>query len=249
MITPENQNIPVKIVEGSPGNTPNPRRHDLDALRAVAMFLGICLHAMMAYSGIAWAVMDNQRDDVFESVINLIHGFRMPLFFLVSGFFTAMLACRRGWAGMLGNRAGRILLAIFICMFTIIPLDRVVQYLALVENASHPHGKVFQAIQKGDTEQLSKILNNGSGSLLEETEKRMNLTPLTWSVLCESDSATGLLLEQGANPMASNRMGFNALSIAALLGKGETLKILLKKGGDPFRTTVKEKSEIGRAHV
>ena len=236
-------------MSGSPQNIPNPRRHDLDALRAIAMFLGICLHAMMAYSGFAWAVMDNQQNKILENVISLIHGFRMPLFFLVSGFFTAMLAKRRGLAGMLGNRAGRILLPLLICMFTILPLDKVVELMAVMANASHPHGKIFHAIQQGDTEQVLKLLKDSPDSLIEQTEKRMNMTPLTWAVLCESESCTRLLLERGANPMATNRMGFNALSMAALLGEAETLKRLMEKGGDPFKATEKETSAWKAAHL
>ena len=119
-------------------NVDKTRRHDLDALRAGAMLLGVCLHAMMAYSGIAWIVMDNRQNHIFQLVIELIHGFRMPLFFLISGFFTAMLACRQGSGGMLKNRAARILIPFVISVVTIIPLEKVVGIFALTANASHP---------------------------------------------------------------------------------------------------------------
>ena len=59
-------------------NVDKTRRHDLDALRVGAMLLGICLHAMMAYSGIAWIVMDNQQNHTFKLVIEFIHGFLIP---------------------------------------------------------------------------------------------------------------------------------------------------------------------------
>ena len=42
-----------------------------------------------------------------------IHGFRMPLFFVVSGFFAAMLWRQRGMKEMLKHRAKRILLPLF----------------------------------------------------------------------------------------------------------------------------------------
>ena len=106
-------------------NVDKTRRHDLDALRAGAMLLGVCLHAMIAYSGIAWIVIDNRQNHIFKLVIELIHGFRMPLFFLISGFFTAMLACRQGSGGMLKNRAARILIPFVISVVTIIPLEKV----------------------------------------------------------------------------------------------------------------------------
>lgn len=226
----------------SPTKPSASRRHDLDALRAGAMVLGICLHGMMAYSGIPWVVMDNERSGVLENAINLIHGFRMPLFFLVSGYFTAMLACRRGWAGMLGNRAGRILTPLLVCMITIIPLNKTVEFLALKENASHPHGRIFEAISEEDPGKVLKILEGGPSSQIEEPEKRMRLTPLAWAVLCESEPMTRLLLEQGANPMALSQMGLSPLSTAALLGRVELIKLLLEKGGDPFSSRMYEKS-------
>lgn len=79
----ESGNHSEKSDSASPqkANVDKTRRHDLDALRAGAMLLGICLHAMMAYSGIAWIVIDNQQNHTFKLVIDFIHGFRMPLFF------------------------------------------------------------------------------------------------------------------------------------------------------------------------
>jgi peptidoglycan/LPS O-acetylase OafA/YrhL len=41
--------------------TKSPRRHDLDALRAVAMLLGIVLHAALAFAPLEWIVKDSQQ--------------------------------------------------------------------------------------------------------------------------------------------------------------------------------------------
>jgi len=229
-------------------NIPNARRHDLDALRAGAMLLGICLHSMLAYSGIVWVVMDDSQSHIFKWAINLIHGFRMPLFFLVSGFFTAMLVCRQGSAGMLKNRAARILIPFAISVATIIPLDKVVVFFAVAANASHPQNPMFKAILQGDSMQVLHLLEKGPNELLEEPEKRQHFTPLNWAVLCESEPITKLLLERGANPMASNRNGYNSLSMAALLGRVDLLKLLMEKGGDPFHATGSGKSAWTAAH-
>jgi len=223
-------------------NVDKTRRHDLDALRAGAMLLGVCLHAMIAYSGIAWIVMDNRQNHIFQLVIELIHGFRMPLFFLISGFFTAMLACRRGSGGMLKNRAARILIPFVISVVTIIPLEKVVGLFALIANASHPQDPIFKAIQQGDSRQVLDLLEKGPNALLEEPEKRMRFTPLNYAVLCESEPITKLLLERGANPMASNRNGYNSLYMAVLLGREDLLKLLIENGGDPFLANGSSKS-------
>ena len=85
-----------------------PRRHDLDALRAIAMLLGIALHGLLAYTGFPWAVQDVNQAPWLGAVFAMIHGFRMPLFFLVSGFFTAMLWRKRGLQSLMRHRFFRI---------------------------------------------------------------------------------------------------------------------------------------------
>ena len=73
------------------------RRHDLDALRAIAMLLGIALHGMISFipgEG-GWVVKDTQTSNFFGLAIASIHGFRMPLFFLISGFFFTRQKARK----------------------------------------------------------------------------------------------------------------------------------------------------------
>ena len=85
------------------------RRHDLDALRAFAMLLGIALHVALSFAGGPWMVQDSRTSGVFHVLISAVHGFRMPLFFLVSGFFTALLWRQRGLQAqrLPGGQAGR----------------------------------------------------------------------------------------------------------------------------------------------
>lgn len=102
------------------------RLHHLDALRAFAMFLGIVLHAALAYTGGPWIVRDAEPggpgSGAFVLLYGAIHGFRMELFFLLSGFFTALLRQRLGLAGMLRHRAARIALPLLVGLCTIVPL-------------------------------------------------------------------------------------------------------------------------------
>jgi len=58
-----------------------PRRHDLDALRAFAMFLGIALHGAMSFVEFPWPVQDSRQHDLFGLFFFAVHGFRMPIFF------------------------------------------------------------------------------------------------------------------------------------------------------------------------
>ena len=76
------------------------RLHGLDALRAVAMMLGVWLHTGMAYIGglppFFWAIDDPDKSPLISHSIAVIHSWRMETFFLLSGFFTAMLVAKRG---------------------------------------------------------------------------------------------------------------------------------------------------------
>lgn len=224
------------------------RRHDLDALRAFAMLLGIALHAFMAYSGRPWIVMDGNMNAAFGEAINFIHGFRMQLFFLVSGFFTAMLVGRKGMNGMLQNRAARILVPLLLCVPTLLPLIKVLSVLAVSDTASHPQAPIFRATKLGDTALVAELLAMGPLGALDIPEKRMSLTPLSWAVLCGSEPVVRQLLELGANPHAVNRLGHNPMTLAALLGRADLLKLIVEKGGDPFLTTAGGKSPWISAH-
>ena len=104
------------------------RHHDLDALRSTVMLLGIVLHAgLFLVPEFQWPVQDPwgatiERDtNPYLHLILIIHGFRMPVFFLVSGFFTAMLWQSRGLGHLAQHRFRRIGLPLLAGMVTVIP--------------------------------------------------------------------------------------------------------------------------------
>lgn len=85
------------------------RRHDLDALRAGAMLTGVAFHAAHSFApGMPWIIQDTQQSPWWFLFLFLVHGCRMPLFFLVSGYFTALLFERKGLSGLLRHRLARI---------------------------------------------------------------------------------------------------------------------------------------------
>ena len=107
-----------------------PRLHDLDALRAFAMLLGIVLHAALFLlpSAEFWPVHDkwgytvDSAKNPYGYLVALIHGFRMPLFFLLSGFFSGMLWQSRGLRRLWRHRLKRIGIPLLAGMFTVIPM-------------------------------------------------------------------------------------------------------------------------------
>lgn len=108
-----------------------PRFHELDALRAFAMLLGIVLHAAIFLIPDFWPeeytdqVYDagSSNSDIYFILFSAIHGFRMQVFFLISGFFTAMLWQRRGLRDLVMQRGKRIGLPLALGALTIIPIN------------------------------------------------------------------------------------------------------------------------------
>ena len=106
-----------------------PRRHELDALRAFAMLLGVGLHAALTFFPGVWPVQDRTAGyhGPWEELFFAVHGFRMPVFFLLSGFFTAMLWRRRGLSSLIRHRLRRVALPLAFAMVTVGPaMERVV---------------------------------------------------------------------------------------------------------------------------
>ena len=107
---------------------PTQRFYHLDALRAVAMMLGIVLHAtlfVLPEPEILWPMHDPAAigKPFYRIVIDVIHGFRMPVFFMLSGYFSALLWQRRGLRSLALQRLKRVGLPFIVACFTILPLS------------------------------------------------------------------------------------------------------------------------------
>lgn len=84
------------------------RLHGLDALRGLALLLGIVLHASLAYLPVPiWPVAE-QGSPVAAVIFFVIHVFRMTAFFMIAGLFAHMMLGRKGWFGFLKDRTIRI---------------------------------------------------------------------------------------------------------------------------------------------
>ena len=89
------------------------RLHHMDNLRALAMLAGVVFHAALAYSPLAhpvWPAADAGESVIVDVFAWFLHMFRMPLFFVVAGYFSASMTARRGLAGLFRNRCARVLL-------------------------------------------------------------------------------------------------------------------------------------------
>lgn len=89
------------------------RYHYMDNLRALAMLVGVLFHASLAYSPMMqnlWMAASPDNSAYVDVIAWFSHTFRMPLFFLVSGFFALLLISKIGTVGFIKQRAKRILL-------------------------------------------------------------------------------------------------------------------------------------------
>jgi hypothetical protein len=205
----------------------------MDALRAFAMLLGIALHAAMSFTLIPWIVQDSRQHSAFDGFMMAVHGFRMPLFFLVSGFFTALLWRRRGIGALLRQRTLRIFLPCMLGLVTIIPLTGIVSVWAFMSPRTTPpadDGSLVAAIRQGDTAAVKTRLDQGADA--NAPDEALRVTPLAWAALRGDLEATRLLLERGADINGRNSDGSTPLHGAAFLGHPEVAELLIEKGAD-----------------
>ena len=255
------------------------RFHDLDALRAFAMLLGIVLHGVLSFFPVPiWPAQDLQQPEInvpaalvaplksaglkvpadyspYEFMLHAIHGFRLPLFFLVSGFFTAMLWRNRGLKQLAKHRAKRILLplAIFvpITWILIIPVDiyggakkeEVRKLRAQSAKVVQPEAKL---LAKADTQtqaiDIGKAAGNGD---LEAIERHIKAgadlnqrgsdqsTPLMTAATFGRVEVAKALIEADADLNLKSKDGDTAMLIASFFAHPEIVKALLEAGGDP----------------
>lgn len=92
------------------------RYHGLDFLRGIMMLLGLVIHSAVFYITMGQGYRDPSVSPIMDYIIIFISAFRMPAFFILSGFFTALLFYRRGLPQMLHNRQQRILTPFLVFM-------------------------------------------------------------------------------------------------------------------------------------
>jgi fucose 4-O-acetylase-like acetyltransferase len=105
------------------------RFHALDQARATAMLLGVFYHALL-FGGMLGGSPPVGLDPTggpggFNTAMMFqewLHSFRMPLFFLISGFFCRMMFQKHGIRIYLYRRWSRIGMPLLIGVFTFVPL-------------------------------------------------------------------------------------------------------------------------------
>ena len=107
------------------------RFHGLDGVRATAMLLGVFYHlpiAIMA-AGFGMGFGFDFGGSPKTPIDNWLHSFRMPLFFLISGFFANMMLGKYGLKQYLIRRWWRIGAPLFIALFAFAGYRATTDYL------------------------------------------------------------------------------------------------------------------------
>ena len=100
------------------------RFHGLDAVRGIAMLLGIVLHASLPYiEGLPKGLWpsDKNTSNIIAIIFEFIHIWRMPIFFIISGFFANLVITRKSLIIWWKNRFLRLVLPAMI-FFPIVSL-------------------------------------------------------------------------------------------------------------------------------
>ncbi len=102
------------------------RFHSLDAVRALALLLGVALHASMSFipgmlPGV-WATVDAAPSVALGQLFFVTHIFRMSLFFVIAGFFARLLYLRSGPRGFWINRLKRIAVPLVVGWCVLFPI-------------------------------------------------------------------------------------------------------------------------------
>jgi glucan biosynthesis protein C len=112
----------------------------MDALRASTMLLLVPVHAAALVS------QNGHRGAWATAIYWLVHVFRLPLFFSMSGFFLTLLLTRKGLRETARNRTVRIAVPLVLALLTLVPLSVFVAHqmgVVLIIHKGVPSGSPF----------------------------------------------------------------------------------------------------------
>jgi len=89
------------------------------------MMLGLFFHGAISFlqasPPFGWAIRDRSTSVVVDVLVFVSHTFRMPVFFLLAGFFGRLLHEKLGTAGFLRHRARRLLVPFVVALVPLMP--------------------------------------------------------------------------------------------------------------------------------
>ncbi len=111
------------------------------------LMLGLVIHAGQCYfmpgelrDSELWYFYDSTGSEIMAPLCGVIHVYRMPIFFMLAGFFAALLMAKRGIRGLIRNRFDRIALPLAASLILIVPLIYYASEFAWSQRGATPVG-------------------------------------------------------------------------------------------------------------
>lgn len=204
------------------------------------MMLGIVYHGALSLAlGFPWFVQDPSANGPIYVFQSWVHGFRMPLFFIISGFFTAMLWRKRGASALVSHRFRRVFLPCLVGAVTLVPLCNLAILKGLLESNQRrlmaiqnlpPEQSVWVAIQQKRSDAVRVHIEKGLG--FGELHPDFKTTVLSWAAIQGDLESVRVLIEMGCDPSISNPDGNTALHASMFFGNYPLVEYLLEQGAD-----------------
>jgi peptidoglycan/LPS O-acetylase OafA/YrhL len=239
--------LAAQEADATEATAPAPRWHDLDALRGFAMLLGIALHASLSFFPGFWVVVDSTADSSrrFDEFFHVVHGFRMPLFFVLSGFFTTMLWRKRGLGELIRHRLKRIVLplAIFVLPLGVLMTWTIEQSIdSGISDYIEENDDLWAAVFFGNEAAVEQLLDGGADvnapNLAEGGDTPLHIAAFTGDV-----EMTELLLERGADPEVFSGDG-RPVEFAVFFGNVQVADLLVASGATDPRPAGSDWSDL-----
>lgn len=130
------------------------RVYALDFLRALMMFLGVIMHGLEFLRPHLPYISESRSNQFFNFLCQIIHTFRMPAFFCISGYLACVFIKRYGTKGFLENRFKRIFVPFvlsflfigFLCLYLLKALDCRYNGLSTLESLSKGFTLAYEKI-------------------------------------------------------------------------------------------------------
>lgn len=204
------------------------------------MMLGIVYHGALSLAlGFPWFVQDPSANGAMYVFQSWVHGFRMPLFFIISGFFTAMLWKKRGALALVSHRFRRVFLPCLVGSMTLVPLCNLAILKGLSESNQRrlmateslpPEQSIWVAIQQHRSDAVRVHLENGTA--FTDLHPQFQTTVLSWAAIQGDLESVRVLIEMGCDPSLSNPDGNTALHASMFFGNYPLVEYLLEQGAD-----------------
>jgi len=119
------------------------RLHSLDAVRALALILGIVLHATTSFlpdaRAVGWPFPDVSSSRTLDVALFAIHIFRMTLFYVIAGYFARLAFHGKGFGGFVADRVKRIGVPLIVGWVLLMPLVFTVMAWASTKTGAQGH--------------------------------------------------------------------------------------------------------------